>query len=132
MLDRLAVPVADGRFCEHFGRAAEFLLCDVEVGSLAPGRMRHVVRKTRPGQCESVPTWLKSMCVTTVLAGGIGGVALHRLKANGIQVVPGLRGDDPAAVLNDWLKHRQSDGENRCKLEHHRMRHCRAPIGKRR
>ena len=58
---RLALPVANGQFCRHFGRASEFLLCDVEQDSRIAGRTRSVVKRLKPGECESVPEWLKSM-----------------------------------------------------------------------
>jgi predicted Fe-Mo cluster-binding NifX family protein len=125
MPHRLALPVADGKFCQHFGRATEFVLCDVEQDSWVPGRTRSLVRRFKPGECESVPDWLKSMAVTMVLAGGIGAVAQHRLRELGIEVIAGLRGEDPIRVLSDWLDRRQTGGVNTCRQESHLLRHCR-------
>jgi len=130
MPHRLALPVADGRFCAHFGRANEFLLCDVERDSWIPGRTRSVVKRLKPGECESVPDWLRSMAVTMVLAGGIGPVAQHRLKALGLSIVTGLHGDEPIRVLSDWLDRRQAGGPNTCKQESHLLRHCRKKVGR--
>jgi predicted Fe-Mo cluster-binding NifX family protein len=125
MPHRLALPLADGRFCPHFGRANQFMLCDVERDAWVPGRTRTIVKRLKPGECESVPDWLKSMMVSTVLAGGIGPVAQQRLGALGLSVVTGLCGDDPIRVLADYLDRRQSGGPNACKQETHLLRHCR-------
>lgn len=130
MPHRLALPVAQGHFCDHFGRADEFFLCDVEPGTSTPGRMRNVVKRLRPGQCESIPQWLNSMAVTMVLAGGIGAVARHGLDALGIRVVTGLHGDDPREVLDDFLQRRQPGGANACLPAAHVLRHCRDREGK--
>lgn len=123
--DRLALPVSDGTFCAHFGRASEFLLCDVEPGSREPGRTRSVVKPAKPGACETVPAWLRRMEVTTVLADGIGAVARHQLQQLGIAVVTGLKGQAPDDVLVDWLRSAQTGGENPCEPGAHHLRHCR-------
>jgi predicted Fe-Mo cluster-binding NifX family protein len=125
MPHRLALPVAGGEFCAHFGRATEFLLCDVERDSWTPGRTRSVVKRLRPGECESVPDWLKQMSVTMVLAGGIGQVAQHALGDLGIDVATGLHGEDPIRVLADWLDQHQTGGPNQCRHGSHVTRHCR-------
>ena len=125
MPHRLALPVSNGSFCPHFGRASEFLLCDVERGSSMPGRTRNVVKPLKPGECESVPHWLKSMAVTMVLAGGIGSIAQQRLSELGIEVVMGMSGDDPVRVLADWLSRGQTGAPNTCEQESHLIRHCR-------
>lgn len=124
-VDRLALPVVDGRFCLHFGRAAEFFICDVERDAFTPGRTRTVVKRFKPGECESVPEWLKAMAVSIVLAGGIGPVAQQRLASLGIGLVTGLKGDDPIQVVSQWLDRTQRGGANSCKQDSHQVHHCR-------
>ncbi len=122
---QLALPLDENGFCAHFGRASEFFLCDVERDGNTAGRSRVVMKKLKPGQCESVPDWLHSMGTTLVLAGGIGPVAQRRLKDLGIEVAAGFRGDSAEQVLGDWLERRQTGGKNPCQSNNHQLRHCR-------
>lgn len=119
---RLALPVSGGAFSEHFGRCDGFFLCEVEPGSAEPRQPRVLPRpKTR---CESVPRWLASLGVNCVLVGGIGAVAVKNLQNLGIRVGTGYRGQDPLAVVKDYLANPQAEHENPCATFEHRHHHC--------
>ena len=120
---RIAIPVKGPTFCEHFGRADGFSLCDVEPGTRLAVRSRQVVRPRY--QCENVPEWLKAMRVTLVIAGGIGPVAQGHLAALGITVVPGQTGTDPLDVAQHYLNGRADPRVNPCRSDAHELRHCR-------
>ncbi|MCC6579470.1 MAG: hypothetical protein IT440_03455 [Phycisphaeraceae bacterium] len=122
---RLAVPVLDGRFCPHFGRAEGFLLGDADLEANTICSLRTVEKPIKPGQCESVPQWLRSLAVDRVLAGGMGMVARQSLNAAGMEVVTGLSGEDPAAVMRHWLTQRPVSDDAPCRAEDHVQRHCR-------
>ncbi|CAN5494333.1 hypothetical protein BH10PLA1_BH10PLA1_01040 [soil metagenome] len=51
-LKRLAILIENGTLCAHFGRAKEFLPCDVEPRTVKPGRTRIVIMPAKPGECE--------------------------------------------------------------------------------
>jgi len=123
---RIAVPVREGRFCEHFGRCTGFLLCDVEEGG-RPGRTRQVLRRRPAGKCESLPEWLARMAVTHVLAGGIGELGRARLAERGIAVSTGHAGRNAREVLMKFLAGRTAGGENLCLRFRHVHHHCRPP-----
>ncbi len=120
---RIAVPVYEEVFCEHFGRANGFLLCEADEATRQLDRPRFVMRPK--SKCESVPHWLKQMGVTTVLAGGIGGVAKHHLAELGITVSAGHTGRDPKDVVAGFLATPNQPRKNPCPDLEHRHHHCR-------
>jgi predicted Fe-Mo cluster-binding NifX family protein len=123
-IERLAIPVDGDKFCDHFGRAREFLIDDPALEFPVEERIRRVVRRIKPGKCESVPHWLKDMGVTRVLAGGIGSVAIFRLRELGIAVSSGLSGTDPLAILRQWLENPNKTDASPCSPDARKIRHC--------
>ncbi len=121
---RIAIPTTAGIFCEHFGRADGFFLCDVDATSRSVDRPRQVVRPKTV--CESIPQWLKNMGVTMVIAGGIGAVAQKHLSDLGIVVVPGQNGTDPATIAGTYLQGRATRRINPCDTARHKQFHCKA------
>jgi predicted Fe-Mo cluster-binding NifX family protein len=122
---RIAVPVLDDVFCEHFGRSNGFFLCDVEEAPRRIGRTRTIRRPTGKGKCESLPDWLAQMGITTLLVGGMGEVGRHRFDQLGIAVSVGHRGADPLEVVSGFLSGSAGQEKNPCADFEHRHRHCR-------
>ena len=120
---RIAVPIHDGHFSEHFGRCTGFLLCDAEAGQ--PGRVREIVRPRVKGKCESIPQWLAEMGVTHILAGGIGETGRGQFEKLGIVVSPGHKGRDAQEVLMQFLAAAPAPAANPCAEFEHRHHHCR-------
>ena len=107
---RIAMPVADGVLATHFGLAAEFMLFDT-----TDGRITATESATPPAHAPGVlPAWLKENGVDLVLAGGMGNRAQALFQQAGIQVVCGVAGVDPAAVLQDYMAGGLQTGENPC------------------
>lgn len=119
---RIAIPLTDTQFCEHFGRADGFFLCDVDPATRSVIRPRQVVRPRQ--QCENVPQWLRDMRVTLVIAGGVGPVAQGHLSGLGITVVAGQEGTDPQVIAQRYLSGRATGRTNRCRTDEHALRHC--------
>lgn len=126
-MTRIAIPVNDdGTFSEHFGRSKAFHLCEVEVSRRRVERPRTVQRKA--GGCESLPTWLASLAVHTVLAGGIGAGARQGLAARSIAVSAGHEGPTVEQVLDSFFGQPAGGEANICgdhghEHEHHHCRH---------
>jgi predicted Fe-Mo cluster-binding NifX family protein len=120
---RIAIPTTGEAFCEHFGRADGFFLCDVDASTRSVDRPRQVVRPK--ARCENVPGWLKSMGVTAVIAGGVGAIARTNLASLGILVVPGQTGAEPAAIAQSYLHGQATKRDNPCEAERHESLHCR-------
>lgn len=98
---RIAVPIADGCFAEHFGGARAFLMfegntttrrCDVGVLLEAP--------EHKPG---ALPKFLARQYVDAVVVSAIGERALNILEAVGIEVFLAAGDPDPAVLASACL-----------------------------
>ncbi len=98
---RIAVPMIQGRFSDHFGGAEGFGLFEVEE------RSKTVVSKAfcvaPPHEHGAFPQWLREQGAEVILAGGMGPRAMQMFEHFGIQVVAGVRGDDPVALVKSFL-----------------------------
>lgn len=107
---KIAVPLQQGRFSEHFGGAEEFALYTVDQSyKTISDRMN----QSPPEHGRGIyPMWLRDRGATVVLAGGMGPRAAGILAQHGIEVVLGVRGDDPDALVLSYLQGTlQSTGE---------------------
>jgi predicted Fe-Mo cluster-binding NifX family protein len=98
---KIAVPVHQGKFSEHFGGAEEFAFYTIETADRSIGERRF---DAPPEHGRGVfPMWLRRQGATVVLAGGMGPRASSILEQHGIEVVLGVRGDDPDEVVRAFL-----------------------------
>lgn len=99
---RIAVPVSQGRFSEHFGGAEEFAIYTVDpAGAAISGRTTGVPPKHGRGV---FPSWLHRHGVTVVIAGGMGPRAAGLLGRYGIEVVLGVEGENPDHLARAYLE----------------------------
>ena len=107
---RIAMPMYNGAPAQHFGHAGEFLLFDVE-----DGKVTAQTPATPPSHAPgALPQWLRESGVDVVLAGGMGSRAQMLFDQAGIEVVSGVEGVDPAAVVQAYLAGALQAGENLC------------------
>jgi ATP-binding protein involved in chromosome partitioning len=98
---RIAIPLQQGKFSQHFGGAESFAFYNVDETSRAIGE-RHL--DTPPEHGRGIfPMWLRNQGATVILAGGMGPRAIDILGQQGIEVVLGVRGEDPDAVVQSYL-----------------------------
>jgi ATP-binding protein involved in chromosome partitioning len=98
---RIAIPLQQGKFSQHFGGAESFAFYNVDETSRAIGE-RHL--DTPPEHGRGIfPVWLRNQGATVILAGGMGPRAIDILGQQGIEVVLGVRGEDPDAVVQSYL-----------------------------
>jgi predicted Fe-Mo cluster-binding NifX family protein len=98
---KIAVPLHQGKFSEHFGGAEAFAFYTVDDGNRAIGERQ---TGSPPEHGRGVfPMWLRKQGATVVLAGGMGPRAVDMFTQHGIQVLLGIRGDDPDAVVQAYL-----------------------------
>jgi predicted Fe-Mo cluster-binding NifX family protein len=125
---RIAIPVTDGVFSEHFGGARQFLICQGDVTTRRLGDWSMLdAPEHRPG---ALPQWLEEQNVDVLVASAIGGRALIMLANAGIEALLANGGNDPlkldsAALAGDLPR---ATGENsRCHGHHdhdgHACRH---------
>jgi len=109
---RIAIPVAQGRLCMHFGHCEEFVLIDVDPAKKAI-TARQVV-KAPDHQPGLLPPWLHERGANVVIAGGMGGRAQQLFAQRGIKVVVGAPAEEPEKVVQQYLDGTLKTGENVC------------------
>lgn len=83
--ERIAVPVDDGYLSAHFGHAGMFAIYDVEHNAVK--NVQELIPP--PHEPGSIPRWLHSLGVTTIITGGIGQKAIQFFTDFGIGVCSG-------------------------------------------
>ena len=119
---RIAVPMAQGELCAHFGHCEVFGLVDVEDGKV----MKEEYLTPPPHAPGAIPNWLAEQKVNVVLTGGMGPMAQNLMRQNGIEVITGVSGGSLKDVIEAYLSGRLVLGSNVCDHEHgkdHTHRH---------
>jgi len=98
---KIAVPMHEGKFCEHFGGAEAFAFYTVDEDIRAIGDR---LLGTPPEHGRGVfPVWLRQQGATVVLAGGMGPRAANIFAHQGVEVVLGVQGEDPEKIVRSYL-----------------------------
>jgi predicted Fe-Mo cluster-binding NifX family protein len=98
---RIAIPLHQGKFSQHFGGAESFAFYSVDT---ADQTVTESQLDAPPEHGRGIfPMWLRKKGATVVLAGGMGPRAIDILAQQGIEVVLGVQGDDPDAVVRSYL-----------------------------
>ncbi len=109
---RIAVPLAEGNLCQHFGHCEEMLFVDADRQTQTIACRK--VEKAPEHAPGVLPQWLKEHGVNVVLAGGIGTHAQQLLAGAAIEVVTGISLSDPQAAVSAFLAGRLLSGGNGC------------------
>jgi len=108
---RIAIPIANGALCAHFGHCEKFALIDVDQeAKTITGREEVTPPTHEPGV---FPRWLGEQGVTIIIAGGMGQRAQSLFNQQNISVVVGTTGLPDDLVL-DYLAGTIKSGENFC------------------
>ncbi len=108
----IAIPVAQGRLCPHFGHPEHFALLHVDEQGETVFRTETV---TPPPHAPGVlPEWLADLGVNVVLVGGIGSRAKSLFVQKGITVITGVPAEDPGIVVQAYLAGTLVTGDNAC------------------
>lgn len=111
-LMRIALPLAEGKLCMHFGHCETFALVEADPAS------KKILRTTRLEPPEHqpglFPRWLHEQGATVVIAGGMGQRAQGLFAENGIQVVVGAPADTPETLVLAFLNGTLKTGDNVC------------------
>jgi predicted Fe-Mo cluster-binding NifX family protein len=109
---KIAVPVAGGLLCPHFGHCEQFALYEVDAS--ANTIINTEFRTPPPHEPGVLPRWLSEIGATTIIAGGMGARAQQLFTQNNIQVVIGANAGDPQTVVEAFLAGTLSTGDNLC------------------
>jgi Mrp family chromosome partitioning ATPase/predicted Fe-Mo cluster-binding NifX family protein len=106
----IAIPLAEGKLCSHFGHCEQFALVETESGKIK-GKMMHTPPPHEPGV---LPKWLHELGAQVIIAGGMGSSAQRLFVENGIKVITGAPMDPPELLVNRYLEGILMTGENVC------------------
>lgn len=109
---KIAVPVANGKLCMHFGHCDEFALIDVDEEKKRVTGTRTVAPP--PHEPGVLPRWLHEEGANVIIAGGMGQRARALFAENGIQVVVGAPGEAPEELASRFLQGTLVSGPNVC------------------
>ncbi|MBN1908639.1 MAG: NifB/NifX family molybdenum-iron cluster-binding protein [Pirellulales bacterium] len=108
----IALPVAQGKLCMHFGHCEQFALLDVDTDARSILKTRELTPPAHePGL---LPRWLHEQGVNIVIAGGMGGRAQAIFAQNGIDVLVGAPPETPETLVQSYLDGTLQSGPNAC------------------
>ena len=108
----IALPVAAGELCMHFGHCEVFSFVTVDMESKAvKGREDRTPPPHEPGV---LPNWLADQGAHMVIAGGMGARAQSLFTDRGLKVLVGAQPAKPEAVVQAYLDGDLTLGQNIC------------------
>lgn len=109
---KIAIPLADGRLCMHFGHCEQFALVEVdENDGQAP---RTTLVTPPPHEPGLLPRWLAGQGTNLVIAGGMGHRAQQLFAQSGIRVIIGAPVATPEELATAFLQGTLASGANPC------------------
>jgi predicted Fe-Mo cluster-binding NifX family protein len=109
---RIAIPLADGKLCMHFGHCERFALIDVDPATRKIAGCEDV--QAPPHQPGLLPPWLAERGAKLVIAGGMGQRAIALFNQQGIEVIVGAPSLAPESLVEEYLAGRLQTGQNVC------------------
>ena len=109
---KIAIPVAEGKLCMHFGHCEQFALIE------ADGKTKKILGRQMltppPHEPGVLPKWLKEQGANVIIAGGMGQRAQQLFVAEGIEVLVGAPVDTPENLVTACLNGMLQTGVNAC------------------
>lgn len=109
---KVAIPLADGMLCMHFGHCAAFAIIDVDEKEKKIVKREDVTPP--PHEPGLLPKWLGEKNVDVIIAGGMGSRAQALFKQNNISVIVGAPANAPEKLVADYLNGQLVSGKNVC------------------
>jgi len=108
---KIAIPLADGRLCSHFGHCEQFALVETD-------EQNNILSKTLltppPHEPGVLPAWLGEQGASVIIAGGMGTRAQQLFAQNRITVVVGAPTEQPEQLVAEYLSGVLETGSNVC------------------
>ena len=108
---KIAIPLADGRLCMHFGHCEQFALVETDASNTIVNTTLLDPPAHEPGV---LPAWLHEQGAEVIIAGGMGRRAQQLFTQNGIEVVVGAPAETPEQLVSAWLAGDLRAGDNVC------------------
>ena len=109
---KIAIPMADGRLCMHFGHCEQFALVDVDESTNKTTNTTFVTPP--PHEPGLLPRWLHEQGSTVIIAGGMGQRAQQLFAQSGIKVLVGAPAETSENLVKAYLSGTLVSGQNTC------------------
>ncbi len=109
---RIAIPIAEGKLCMHFGHCEQFALVDVDEKTKTTKEKQMLTPP--PHEPGVLPKWLHEQGANVIIAGGMGSRAQNLFAENGIKVVIGAPGVTPEQLVDAYMEGTLQSGDNVC------------------
>lgn len=111
---KIAIPLAAGKLCAHFGHCEQFAIFTVADGSIT----KQEVLIPPPHAPGVIPNWLADQGCTDILVGGMGEAAQAIFNRRGVRVVCGAPQDTAGNLVNLYLRDELENTGNACDHNH--------------
>jgi predicted Fe-Mo cluster-binding NifX family protein len=108
---KIAIPVANGKLCAHFGHCETFALFEIDENKSVTSQENLVPPPHEPGV---LPRWLGEKNVDVIIAGGMGQRAQSLFAEQSINVVVGASAQEPENLIKAYLEQNLEVGQNLC------------------
>ncbi|MBI5584203.1 MAG: P-loop NTPase, partial [Deltaproteobacteria bacterium] len=107
---KIAIPLAEGLLCNHFGHCEQFALIDLKDQEIT----QQELVTPPPHEPGLLPRWLGEKGVNLIIAGGMGQRAITLFTERGIQVLTGAPQLSPEELIGHYLGQTLVTGANVC------------------
>ncbi len=108
----IAIPVADGKLCSHFGHCEQFALVSIDETNQTITAIRYLTPP--PHEPGVLPRWLYEHGAQIVIAGGMGPRAQSLFEQQGVKVIVGAAARKIEDVVSAYLAGTLTVGPNVC------------------
>jgi len=109
---RIAIPIAEGKLCMHFGHCEQFALIDVDEKTKTIKEKNMVTPP--PHEPGVLPKWLHEKGANVIIAGGMGSRAQALFAENGVKVVVGVPSVPAEQLVDAYMEGTLQSGANVC------------------
>jgi len=107
---KIAIPMAEGMLCNHFGHCEQFALIDLQGKNI----IQKVLVTPPPHEPGLLPRWLGEKGVNLIIAGGMGQRAVTLFTERGIKVLTGAPQLSPEELIGHYVGQTLVTGANVC------------------
>ncbi|MEW6187048.1 MAG: iron-sulfur cluster carrier protein MrpORP [Thermodesulfobacteriota bacterium] len=107
---KIAIPLAEGTLCNHFGHCEQFALIDLQGKNI----IQKVMVTPPPHEPGLLPRWLGEKGVDLIIAGGMGQRAVSLFNERGIKVLTGAPQLPPEELVAQYANQNLITGDNVC------------------
>lgn len=111
---KIAIPLAEGKLCTHFGHCEQFAIVTVENGKI----VKQETLTPPPHAPGVIPNWVADQGCTDMIVGGMGEAAQAILQQRGVKITCGAPSDTPETLVSLYLSGELAVSGNACDHSH--------------